>query len=79
MAEPRLSSGAGTPSDARAKVLCLEKAVCTINDNDSALHKNGNGMGCRGVDLTLSQPRLPNLLDQVVRVTTGVWGDVRLL
>jgi hypothetical protein len=42
---PGLPCSAGMHGVAPAKVLCLEKAVCTINDNDSALHKNGNGMG----------------------------------
>lgn len=35
-----------------------------------ALHKTATGDGCRGVDLTLSQPRFPNLLDRLVGVTT---------
>ena len=68
--KPDLPCCAGTHRVASTKVPCLEKAVCTIDDNHSALHKNGNGMGA-GVDLTLSQPRLPNLLDRVVGVTTG--------
>jgi hypothetical protein len=51
-------------------VLCLEKAACAI-DHESQVRCTKRQRGWyRGVDLTLSQPRLPNLLDRVVGVTT---------
>src|SRR5580704_6379885 len=57
--------------------LCLEKAFCGIDDKYSAVHKKLQRVVAqcpklrRSADLTLSQRRLPNVLDRVVGVTTG--------
>jgi len=50
--------------------LAMKRPLAPLMITMVALHKTATGDGCRGVDLTLSQRRFPNLLDRLVGVTT---------
>ena len=57
----------------RQQPVCLEKAFCNGDDIYGAAHKNTRGRRAEAdvaLHLTVSQPRLFNLLDRVLGVTT---------